>query len=92
MPLIQSIVQIDAPPEHVYEVLTNSAYIIKIFRDAISVTVDPPGKSVVGQKYHMIARAGRRKIEIHLRLWNSSPTRRWSPSSSPAGYSTRSSR
>jgi len=65
---IQSVVEIDATPEVVYGVLTNTSYIIKIFRDAVSVDVDPPGPSVVGQKYHLVSRAGRRKIDIYLEV------------------------
>jgi hypothetical protein len=65
---IESVVEIAARPEQVYDVLTDTSYIIKIFRDAISVSVDPPGRSVVGQKYNLIGKAGRRKIDIFLEV------------------------
>lgn len=65
---ILSVVEIAATPQEVYNVLTDTAYIIKIFRDAISVEVDPPGRSQVGQRYHLVGKAGRRKIDIFLEL------------------------
>jgi len=68
MPRIQNVVHIDATPHEVYEVLTDTAYIIKIYRDAVSVVADPPGRSVVGQKYHLVARVGRRKVDIYLEV------------------------
>lgn len=68
LPILRSVIEIDAPPATVYDVLTNTAYIIKIFRDAVSVEIDPPGRSVVGQKYHLLAKAGRRKIDIYLEV------------------------
>jgi hypothetical protein len=65
---IQSVVEIAATPEVVYDTLTNTSYIIKIFRDAVSVDIDPPGRSVVGQRYHLVGKAGRRKIDINLEV------------------------
>ena len=52
----------------VWDVLTDTAYIVKLFRDAVMVTVDPPGRSFVGQKYHLIGKAGRRKVDILLQV------------------------
>lgn len=74
--VVHSVVQIAATPRTVYETLTNTSYIIKIFRDAVSVQVDPPGNSVVGQKYHLISKAGRRKVDIYLRVIELVPERK----------------
>jgi hypothetical protein len=76
LPKIQSVVQIDATARGVYEVLTNTAYIIKMFRDAVSVEVDPPGRSVVGQKHRVVARAGRRKFEMNFEVTELVPDRK----------------
>jgi hypothetical protein len=65
---LRSVVEISASPQQVYETLTNTGYIIKIFRDAVSVDIDPPGRSAVGQKYHLVSKAGRRKIDIFLEV------------------------
>jgi uncharacterized membrane protein len=68
MTRVESTVEIDAPADVVWDVLTDTSYIIKLFRDAVSVTVDPPGRSAVGQKYHLIGKAGRRRVEIFLQV------------------------
>ncbi len=85
MPRIHSVTEIDASPQAVYEVLTNTAYIIKIFRDAISVDVDPPGRSVVGQKYHMVGKAGRRKFDINLEVTELVPDKKVVTMQRPGG-------
>ena len=41
---------------------------MKLFRDAVMVTVDKPGRSFVGQKYDLIAKAGRRRVGILLEV------------------------
>jgi uncharacterized protein YndB with AHSA1/START domain len=68
MTRIESVVQIEAPVETVWDILTDSSYIVKLFRDAVMVTADPPGRSVVGQRYHLIGKAGRRKVEFFLEV------------------------
>lgn len=54
--------------EVVWEVLTDTSYIVKLFRDAVMVTADPPGRSQVGQKYHLVGKAGRRRVEFFLEV------------------------
>jgi uncharacterized protein YndB with AHSA1/START domain len=68
MPRIENAIEIDAPADVVWRLLTDTSFIIKFFRDAVSVTVDPPGPSAVGQKYHLIGKAGRRRVEILLEV------------------------
>jgi hypothetical protein len=68
MPRVESNVDIDASLDVVWDILTDTSKIIKLFRDAVSVTVDPPGRSAVGQKYHLVGKAGRRRIEIFLEV------------------------
>ncbi|MGA2666317.1 MAG: SRPBCC family protein [Nitrososphaerales archaeon] len=66
MTKIESDVQIEAPVEAVWDILSDTSYIVKLFRDAVTVAVDRPGRSYVGQKYHLIGKAARRKIEVNL--------------------------
>jgi carbon monoxide dehydrogenase subunit G len=73
---VHSVVEIAATPETVYATLTNTSYIIKIFRDAVSVDIDPPGNSVVGQRYHLVGKAGRRKLDIYLEVAELVPNRK----------------
>lgn len=68
MELLEHTIEISATPAEVYNVLTDTSLIIKIFRDAVSVVAEPPGRSVVGQKYRMVGRVGRRKIDILLQV------------------------
>ena len=82
---LRSVVEISATPKQVYDVLTNTSYIIKIFRDAVSVEVDPPGRSVLGQKYHLVSAAGRRKIDIFLEVTELVPDQKVVTTQRPGG-------
>lgn len=53
-----------APVTNVWEVLMDSSYIPKLYPDVLTASVDPPGKNRVGQRFHIVAKAGRRKLEI----------------------------
>lgn len=68
MTRIESVVEIEAPVSAVWDILTDTSYIVKLFRDAVSVTADPPGRSVLGQKYHLTGKAGRRRVEFFLEV------------------------
>jgi len=85
LPRVHSVTEIDASPQAVYEVLTNTAYILKLFRDAVSVGVDPPGRSVVGQKYHLVGKAGRRKFDINLEVTELVPDKKVVTMQRPGG-------
>jgi len=43
----------------------DSSYIPKLYPDVISVEVDPPGRNIVGQKFHILGKAGKRRLEIY---------------------------
>jgi hypothetical protein len=85
MPKVESVVEIDAPTDKVWDILTDTAYIVKLFRDAVGVTVDPPGRSFVGQKYHLIGKVGRRRIEIFLQVAELVPKTKVVTTQSPGG-------
>jgi uncharacterized membrane protein len=57
--------QVNAPVMAVWEVLMDSSYIPKLYPDVISVEVDPPGRNIVGQKFHILGKAGKRRLEIY---------------------------
>jgi uncharacterized protein YndB with AHSA1/START domain len=73
---VQSVVRIQAPVETVWSVLTDPTYISKLYPDIISAQVDPPGPFTVGQKHHMVGRAGRRKLEIFAEPTEIQPNKR----------------
>lgn len=50
MPSLEQEVEIQAPVESVWRVLSDPTYIPKLYRDAMSVELDPPGPAAVGQK------------------------------------------
>ena len=85
MAKIQSVVQIEASVDAVWDVLTDMSYIVKLFRDAILVRIDPPGRSFVGQRYHLTGKAGRRKVEILLEVSEMSPKARLTVVHRPGG-------
>lgn len=64
MTTIQSVTEILAPVKTVWNVLTDSSYIPKLYPDVIAVETTPQGPNVVGQRFHIIGKAGRRKLEI----------------------------
>jgi hypothetical protein len=56
--------EVHAPPTAVWDVLMDPDYVPKLYPDVISVVADPPGRTVVGQKFHITGKAGRRRLEI----------------------------
>jgi hypothetical protein len=64
VPTVSVVSEVHAPVKKVWEVLLEPAYIPRLYPDVLTVTVDPPGKTVVGQRFHMVGKAGRRKLEI----------------------------
>ena len=64
VPKLQVVTEVLAPVKTIWEVLMESSFVPKLYPDVIAVVVDPPGRNVVGQKFHITGRAGRRKLEI----------------------------
>jgi hypothetical protein len=58
------VTDVHAPLKSVWGVLMESAYIPKLYPDVLTVSVEPPGLNVVGQKFHILGKAGKRKLEI----------------------------
>jgi hypothetical protein len=65
MTKVQLIFEVHASGPVVWNVLVDPLYLSKLYPDVLSAEVEPPGRNFVGQKTHMIARAGRRRIEIY---------------------------
>jgi uncharacterized membrane protein len=57
--------EVHAPVGTVWEVLMDSSYVPKLYPDVISVEVEPPGRNAVGQKFHIVGKAGKRRLEIY---------------------------
>ncbi len=56
--------EVHAPPTAVWDVLMDPDYVPKLYPDVVSVVADPPGRTSVGQKFHITGKAGKRRIEI----------------------------
>lgn len=56
--------EVFAPIKTVWNVLMEPAYIPKLYPNVITCEVDPPGRNRLGQKFHIVGRAGKRKVEI----------------------------
>ena len=85
MTKLESVVTIEATTDAVWDVLTDTSYIVKLFRDAVAVKVDPPGRSFVGQKYDLIGKVGRRRIEIFLQVTELEPKTKVVTTHTPGG-------
>jgi hypothetical protein len=64
MTKIQMVTIMQASTATIWDILTDSSYVPKLFPDVVGVVVDPPGRNFVGQKFHLIGRAGRRRLDI----------------------------
>jgi len=68
VPRIESAVNIEAPTSVVWGILADSAYVPKLFRDAVRVEASPPGRSAVGQSYDLTAKVGRIRTHVFLEV------------------------
>lgn len=64
MQTVEHIIEIAAHPDVVWGVLTDPSYLPKLYPDALSTQIDPPGRSFVGQRYTTVGRVGRRRVTI----------------------------
>jgi hypothetical protein len=64
LPRVDSVVEVIAPLETVWSVLTDPTYITRLYPDAISTQVEPAGTFAPGQTHQIVGRAGRRRLEI----------------------------
>ncbi len=85
MTRVESVVEIEAPVATVWSVLTDPTYINKLYPDIISAQAEPPGPFFVGQKHHMVGRAGRRKLEVFAEPTEIDPEKKLVTRNSPGG-------
>ncbi|MDA4123216.1 MAG: SRPBCC family protein [Thaumarchaeota archaeon] len=64
MTKVELVSEVFAPVKTVWNVLMEPAYVPKLYPNVITVEVDPPGRNRLGQKFHIVGRAGKRKLEI----------------------------
>jgi carbon monoxide dehydrogenase subunit G len=61
---LELVTDVNAPVKKVWDVLTDSSYVPKLYTNVLTVEVNPPGRSAVGQKFRVLGRAGKRRLEI----------------------------
>jgi carbon monoxide dehydrogenase subunit G len=61
---VEQTVEISAPPETVWSILSDPTSIPKLIPDVISNEVDPAGPLVLGQKAHLTGKMAGRKVEF----------------------------
>jgi hypothetical protein len=77
MPEIHDTVLILVKPEAVWEVLVDPYYAPKLYPDVLNITVEPPGRSVVGQKRTSDFRVGKRVVHFYTQVIELNPTKRF---------------
>jgi uncharacterized protein YndB with AHSA1/START domain len=77
MRTVRESVVIEAKPERVWEVLVDPYYTPKLYPDTLNISVEPPGRAVVGQKRTVGARAGKRVIELRTEVADLVPQKRF---------------
>ena len=85
MPKIENTVEIAASPETVWSIVVDPSYIPKLAPDIISVEVDPPGMSTVGQKSHATGKIAGRKVEFFTEVVEVEPNRKLVIRNRPGG-------
>jgi uncharacterized protein YndB with AHSA1/START domain len=64
MPTLQDTIEILSPPQTVWRVLSDPTFLPKLYNDAVTVEVDPPGHSSVGQTLKIQARVTGVRVAI----------------------------
>jgi hypothetical protein len=65
MTKIDMVTEMHASAAHIWDVLMDSSYVPRLFPDVVGLKVDPPGRNFVGQKFHIIGKAGIRRLDIY---------------------------
>ncbi len=85
MPTVEQTVDIAAPIETVWSIVTDSTIVPKLVPDIISNESDPPGMAVLGQKGHAIGKIGGRRTEFFSEVTELVPNKKIVLSQRPGG-------
>jgi carbon monoxide dehydrogenase subunit G len=56
--------QVQATVPMIWDILTDPAYLPKLYPNVITIETDRPGRNLVGTKTHLVLMAGRRRMEV----------------------------
>ncbi|MDA4123215.1 MAG: SRPBCC family protein [Thaumarchaeota archaeon] len=76
MPKIDREILIAARPEQVWEILSDTHHVPKLYPDLLSIKFEPHVPAVVGQRRTLTGKIGKRMIEIHTRVAEVVPVKR----------------
>lgn len=79
------VTEIHAPAASIWDVLMEPLYIPKLYPNILTAKTDPPGRTVVGQKFHLVGQAGRRRLEIFAETTELIEGRKVSTRQAPGG-------
>lgn len=85
MPTIEQTVDVAAPVETVWSIVTDSTLLPKLVPDILSNEADPPGPATVGQKGHAVGKIGGRRAEFFTQVTEVVPNKRVVISQRPGG-------
>ncbi len=82
---VEQTVEISAPPETVWSIISDPTYLPKLVPDIISNEVDPPGSVTVGQKGHSLGKIAGRKVELFTEATEVVPNKKLVITQRPGG-------
>jgi len=65
---LEGSILVDSPRWSVWEVMTDPSYLPKLYMDAITVELDPPGRVVLGQKCKILGKIGNIRVEVPIQF------------------------
>jgi len=77
--------EIDAPRWSVWSVITDPSYLPKLYLDAITVELDPPGPIRLGQKCRILGKVGSMRVEVPIQFSRVEPEACLAHKSVPGG-------
>jgi uncharacterized membrane protein len=70
---LESSIEIEAPRWSVWEVITDPSYLPKLYMDAITVKLEPPGRVTPGQKCMILGKVGNMRVEVPIQFTRVEP-------------------
>ncbi len=85
MPTVDQTVDVAAPVETVWSIITDPSLLPKLVPDIITNTVEPPGTATVGQKGHAVGKIGGRRAEFFSEVTELVPNKKAVITQRPGG-------
>jgi carbon monoxide dehydrogenase subunit G len=86
MPTFERSIEISASPVTVWSIAADPSLLPKVAPDVISITVDPPGMSQVGQKSTVTAKVAGRRLQTFSETTEVIPNKKFTIRGLPGGF------